>query len=259
MDRITAAAQLTEASVVVEVGPGKGALTRRLLPRVNELVAIEMDADLALALPGRVGNPANLTVLCDDARTADLGAITEGPPYKVVANLPYYAANPIVRRFLELERRPELMVVMVQREVAESMTAAPGNMSILSVATQLYAKASIVCHVPPRAFRPVPKVTSSVVKLEVFAKPPLEGAQAASFFELVRAGFSAPRKQLRNSLSHGLGVEPAEVGQLLEDAGISGTRRPGTLSIEEWQNLFGTWQASGSATQSPSVAGANLC
>jgi 16S rRNA (adenine1518-N6/adenine1519-N6)-dimethyltransferase len=133
------------------------------------------------------------------------------------------------------------MVVMVQREVARSMAAQPGEMSILSVAVQFYAQATQVCVAPPSAFRPPPKVTSAVVKLAPWAVPPVAVADPADFFTLVRAGFAAPRKQLRNSLAQGLGVAGAQASALLDSLGLDGRRRAETLSLEEWAAIYRAW------------------
>ncbi len=242
LSRIVAAAQLASEDVVVEIGPGLGSLTRRLVSQVGRVVAVELDAALAASLPQRLGHPSNLTAVAADARTVSIAALVgEDTAYKVVANLPYYAANPIVRRFLEAEARPTLLVVMVQREVAHSMTAAPGEMTMLSVATQYYAVPSLVCTVPPSAFRPPPKVTSAVVRLEPRPTPPVEVGDPAAFFALVRAGFAAPRKQLRNSLSQGLATASAEAEQCLASAELDGRRRAETLSLEEWARLYRAW------------------
>ena len=164
-----------------------------------------------------------------------------GTEYKVVANLPYYAAAPIVRRLLESECPPSVMVVMVQREVAEAMTAKPGAMTLMSVATQFYAEASVVVQVPARAFRPPPKVSSTVVKLAARATPATTVTDRDRFFALVRAGFAAPRKQLRNSLMQGSGADGDTVSGALAEAGIDGQRRPATLTIGEWGMLDAVW------------------
>ena len=177
-----------------------------------------------------------------DARTADLGV--DGP-YKVVANLPYYAANPIVRRFLEADRQPTRLVVMVQKEVALSMTASPGRMTLLSVAVQFYGSPRLVCSVPPRAFRPAPKVHSAVVCIDVQPKARRRVDDESRFFQLVRAGFAAPRKQLRNSLAQGLGLPGVESSVLLMQAEIDARRRPGTLTVDEWISLYRQMQGVG--------------
>ena len=243
LNRIVAAAELDPGDQVLEIGPGRGVLTRRLLEQAGRVVAVEMDQYLMVDLPLRLDNPSNLQVVHGDARTIDLEPLVGvDTPYKVVANLPYYAANPIVRRLLESRPKPELLVVMVQQEVAHSMLAKPGVMSILSVATQFYAKPSLVCHVPPRSFRPPPTVNSSVVRLDVRPEPAVEVSDESAFFQVVRAGFSAKRKQLRNSLSHGLGVHPTEVGELLEDLAFDGRRRAETLTLDEWALIFKGWE-----------------
>jgi 16S rRNA (adenine1518-N6/adenine1519-N6)-dimethyltransferase len=158
--------------------------------------------------------------------------------YKVVANLPYYIAAPILRHFLEASLKPSLMVVMVQKEVGQSIAAAPGDMSILGISVQLYGKPTIVDYVPAQSFYPQPKVDSAIVRIDVYPKPAVEVADIAGFFEIVKAGFSAPRKQIRNSLTLGLQVTSAEVVELLEQADIAPKRRPETLSLEEWAKLY---------------------
>ena len=235
LSRILEAADVSLEDTVVEVGPGRGFLTRELVKLVRRVVAVEIDETLAGGLATKLDNPPNLEVLTADARTADLDV--EGP-YKVVANLPYYAANPIVRRFLEMKRQPARLVVMVQKEVALSMTASPGRMTVLSVAVQFYGSPRLVCSVPPRAFRPAPKVHSAVVSIDVKPEARNRVDDESRFFQLVRAGFAAPRKQLRNSLAQGLRVDGAEASALLASADIDARRRPGTLTVEEWILLY---------------------
>lgn len=243
LNRMVASAEVSPRDLVLEIGPGPGGLTRRLVETGAQVVAIELDPRLCAELPARLGNPPNLTVVEGDARNFDLESLV-GPQtvYKVASNLPYYAANPIIRRFLEARVQPRLMVVTVQKEVAQAMTALPGQMGFLSVAVQYYATAKLVCTIPPRAFRPPPKVTSAVVRLEVRDTPPVAVADRAAFFDLVRAGFSSPRKQLRNSLAHGLGLPTASVGQTLASLDLDGSRRPATLSLEEWALVYSAWE-----------------
>ncbi len=256
LNRIAASADLSPHDLVVEVGPGRGALTRLLAPRVSRVVAVELDENLAAALPSRLGCPESLSVVAADARTVPLSRLAPAQQdYKVVANLPYYAANPIVRRFLEAGHPPRLLVVMVQREVAESMTARAGAMTLLSVATQFYAAPRLVCPVPPHAFRPSPGVASAVVRLELREQPATSVDNPTAFFGLVRAGFSAPRKQLRNSLSHGLALPGAVAGQLLADVNIDPRRRAETLTLEEWGALYRRWRTGGTASAGNTAAG----
>ena len=240
--RILDAADLSSDDVIVEIGPGRGVLTKRMVNRVNRVVAVELDGELAEALPSRLDFPVNLTCVKADARDVDLTElIAPDTSYKVVANLPYYAANPIIRRLLESEPKPDVLVVMVQQEVAKNMVAQPGDMGILSVATQFYARVKMVCSVSPKSFRPPPKVTSAVVRLDVLPAPAADVASEEGFFTVVRAGFAAPRKQLRNSLSQGLGIDPIAGGRVLEEAGIDATRRPQTLDIPEWVSIYQVW------------------
>jgi len=231
---------------VVEVGPGRGVLTRELVSRAGRVAAVEVDAELSASLSQRLGNPPNLAVLQADARSVDLESLApRGQAYKVVANLPYYAANPILRRFLEAEHKPLLMVVMVQKEVAEAIVAEPGEMSMLSVAMQFYGAPRLVCHVPPEAFNPPPEVTSSVLRIDILAEPAVEVDNANAFFKLAHAGFAAPRKQIRNSLAIGLKVAAAEVDGLLSRCGIDPARRPATLRMDEWACLYRSNAAEG--------------
>ena len=243
LGRIVAAAEVGSDDVVLEVGAGRGALTRRLVERGAQVIAIELDPNLAATLAERLGNPANLTVVEGDARKMDPGElVAPGSSYKVAGNLPYYAANPIIRRFLEAQHRPTLMVLTLQEEVARNIAAAPGKMGFLSAAVQYYASAKVVCKVPARSFRPPPKVTSAVVRLDVLPEPAVAVADGPAFLEVVKSGFRAPRKQLRNSLAQGLGAPAGAVEAVLKDAGMDGRRRPATLSLDEWSAVYNAWE-----------------
>ena len=242
--RIVSAADLSPEDTVVEVGPGRGFLTRALAEYAGSVVAVELDSALAADLTEK-GLPG-VRVVCADAREVPVEALVEeATAYKLVANLPYYAASPIVRRFLESRHRPELMVVMVQREVAQTMAAKQGKMGLLSVATQVYGRPRVVCHVPPRAFRPAPKVWSSVVRIDVYDAPAVPFDSPKGFFEVVRAGFSAPRKQVRNSLANGLGMATGESESVLAAAGIDPSRRAQTLTVAEWGQVYDARRSSG--------------
>jgi 16S rRNA (adenine1518-N6/adenine1519-N6)-dimethyltransferase len=158
-----------------------------------------------------------------------------------VANLPYYIAAAVLRRFLEAGAPPERLIIMVQAEVAESMSAAPGRMGLLAVATQFDARPRILFYVSPRAFQPRPKVRSAVVQLDVRPQPAVTVDDREAFFGLVRAGFAAPRKQLRNVLALSLALEPSAAEALLAAAAIDPQRRAQTLSLEEWARLYEAW------------------
>ena len=237
--RVLRAAELSPNDLVVEVGPGRGSLTRELAAAAGRVVAVEIDEELLIALQEKLGDRPNLRIVRADAREVPLESLVPScTPYKVVANLPYYAASPIVRRFLEATHKPRLMVFMVQREVARNMAASPGAMSVLSVMVQLYGKPRIVSYVPPKAFRPAPKVTSAIVRIDVYPEPALVLESTGEFMRLVKAGFSSRRKQIHNSLRQGLSASPQAVEEMLLRAGIDPKRRAQTLSIPEWGGLY---------------------
>jgi len=244
------AAQVSAGDCVVESGPGLGILTQQLATRVRpaqepenaaeragQVIAVEIDPELSESLAAHMG--PSVRVVTADARKVDIPQLVEGcSGYKVVGNLPYYAANPMVRRFLESPCKPSVMVVMVQREVAHQMAAAPGKMSLLSVGVQVYGRPTIVRTVPPKVFYPRPKVTSAIVRIDVYPQPVLPVDEVDAFFRVVRAGFSAPRKQLRNSLAHGLKIPESQAGTLLQAGDIDPRRRAQTVSLEEWERLY---------------------
>lgn len=238
--RIVAAATIGPDDGVLEIGPGRGALTRFLVERASRVVAVELDDVLAAELPDRIGETITLTVVQQDALEFDPGTHFSDP-YKLVANLPYYVATPLVRRFLTIQQRPSELIVMVQREVADNMTARPGKMGLLSVMVQVYASARVLFSVPPKAFRPQPKVASAVVRLEPRAENAVSVDDPDSFISFVTAGFRAPRKQIHNSLGLGLKGQTQAIASALLDARIDGTRRPATLSLEEWGELYSAW------------------
>ncbi|MDY6911770.1 MAG: 16S rRNA (adenine(1518)-N(6)/adenine(1519)-N(6))-dimethyltransferase RsmA [Chloroflexota bacterium] len=237
------AAELSPEDVVIEVGPGLGVLTEKLAESVKRVVAIEIDPQITSALNKRFSKLSNITVLNTDVLRFSPSDYFKSEldsrafKYKLVANLPYYVAAPTIRHFLEAELKPHRMVVMVQKEVAESIAAVPGKMSILGVSVQFYGKPSIVDYVPAGSFYPAPKVNSAIVRIDVYDRPVVE-VETEGFFRVVRAGFSSPRKQLRNALAQGLSVEPTIASGLLDEAGILSQRRAETLNLEEWARLY---------------------
>jgi 16S rRNA (adenine1518-N6/adenine1519-N6)-dimethyltransferase len=237
LKKILSAAELTPDDTVIEVGPGLGILTQELVKSASRVIAIEVDPHLAESLQSKLSNFPNLTVLNADILELDPSELAKNSDYKVVANLPYYIAAPILRHFLEASLKPKLMVVMVQKEVAQSMVAGPGDMSILGISVQLYGKPSIVDYVPAESFYPQPKVDSAIVRIDVYSEPAVAVTDIAGFFDIVRAGFSTPRKQIRNSLAIGLDRPSAEVSDILKGAEIDPRRRPETLSLDEWARL----------------------
>ena len=247
LERIIAAADLTREDVVVEVGPGPGALTERLAQESGHVVAVELDPRMVALLRERLAGAANVHVIEQDILQVniphlllDLGLFSSPSKvaYKIVANLPYYITSAVLRHVLESDPPPRLVVVTVQREVAQRIVAGPGAMSLLAVSVQFYGRPRIVAHIPAGAFYPAPKVDSAVVRIDVGAEPPVAVEDVEGFFEVVRAGFGQRRKQLKNALAHGLHRPMQEIVAAMEKAGIDPSRRAQTLSVEEWAALY---------------------
>ncbi|MGC8779396.1 MAG: 16S rRNA (adenine(1518)-N(6)/adenine(1519)-N(6))-dimethyltransferase RsmA [Anaerolineae bacterium] len=245
--RIVAAAGLTPEDVVLEVGPGPGVLTELIAQQAGRVVAVELDDRLIPFLRERFADRLHVTIVHGDILTVDIGHWLFGiredaqyPPnaqYKVIANLPYYITSAAIRRLLESIPPPELLVLTVQREVAERMVAAPPQMSLLALGVQFYCTAQIVGRIPAGAFFPRPKVDSAVVRLVRREQPAVPDIAAEAFFRVARAGFGQPRKQLRNALVAGLGVQPDDAERWLAAAGIAPQRRAETLTLAEWGKL----------------------
>ena len=237
---IAEAAELTSDDVVLEIGPGLGTLTSRLLARANSVTAVEFDADLARKLPGQFPGK-KLTVVNQDILQFNLNQLPKD--YKVVANVPYYITSKIVEKLMTAENKPSIAVLLVQKEVAERIAADPGNMSVLSVSVQIFAEAELDIEVPRQFFTPPPKVDSQVVVLRMRNNPLITPEDQRDFFRIVKAGFSAKRKKLRSSLSGGLGIDKGMAEELLKNAGISPDARAEDLAIEDWRRLLKEWRA----------------
>jgi 16S rRNA (adenine1518-N6/adenine1519-N6)-dimethyltransferase len=239
------AAELSPTDTVIEVGPGLGVLTRELAGQAGWVITIELDGRLADALKKSLDSFDNVVVINQDVLGTNprelLQTRAEFPevlrPYKVVANLPYYITSPVLRHFLEASVKPETMIVMVQKEVAEAIVAGPGQRSLLSISVQFYGKPGIVGYVPASAFYPPPEVDSAVLKIDVYSRPPVD-VDEEGFFRLVRAGFTAARKQAVNSLAQGMQMPKDDVLKLLEKAEIVPQRRAETFTLEEWAKLW---------------------
>ena len=209
------------------------------------MFTIELDTKLAAILKRTLSSFSNVTVVNEDILKVDPARLLQTETgvssplgYKVVANLPYYITSAVLRHFLEASLKPGLIVVMVQKEVAQAITSAPGEMSVLSVSVQFYGRPETVSYVPATAFYPPPEVDSAILKITVYPAPVVDVSSTEDFFRLVRAGFSTARKQLVNSLSKGLDLPKPEALSLLERAGISPQRRAETLTLEEWAELL---------------------
>ncbi len=234
LDGIADAAQLTPTDVVLEIGPGPGALTRRLVKVAKQVVAVELDSYQAAALPAAVPDK-NLQVVQQDILQFDLNSLPAG--YKVVANIPYYLTSNLIRVLAESANPPALAVLLIQKEVAERLAAKPGATSLLSISAQFYFEVAVDQIVKAEAFTPPPKVDSQVVVLRHRATP-LFDVDTKLFFQIVKAGFSMRRKTLLNSLSGGLQLSKDDTAALLTRAGIAPTLRAQALSLDDWYRLY---------------------
>ncbi|MDY2637990.1 MAG: 16S rRNA (adenine(1518)-N(6)/adenine(1519)-N(6))-dimethyltransferase RsmA [Phascolarctobacterium sp.] len=236
--QIVAAAELSEADTVLEVGPGIGTLTQGLAESKAQVVAVELDTRLLPVLATTLEGYDNVHVVHGDILKVNIMEEVGVPNFKVCANLPYYITTPIIFALLEKRLPMERLVAMVQKEVAERMAAQPGgkDYGALSVAIQYYTEPEIAFIVPPTSFIPAPAVDSAVIVCKRREKPPVEVCDEALFFRVVKAAFSLRRKMLNNSLKN-MGIKSEQVAKWLELAGVDGKRRAETLSLEDFAKL----------------------
>ncbi|HXF83285.1 MAG TPA: 16S rRNA (adenine(1518)-N(6)/adenine(1519)-N(6))-dimethyltransferase RsmA, partial [bacterium] len=238
LDRLLDLAALSGREGVLEIGAGVGTLTAALAPLAARVTAIEFDRALLPALRDTTAPLANVTVIQGDALALDLAALAAGlpAPRRVVSNLPYNIAAPLILRLLERRLGFDRLVLTVQREVAERLAAPPASRSYgaLSVAVQYRATVALAMRVPPAAFYPRPEVESAIVLLEVRERPPVAVADEAWFFRVVRAAFAQRRKTLRNAVAGALAVPPATVEAAARTAGIDPRRRGETLTLDDF-------------------------
>lgn len=228
---------------VLEVGPGIGVLTRELARRAARVVAVEVDNRLPPLLAETLAGYDNVEIVMQDILKVDIAALIRekfaGMPVAVCANLPYYITSPILMRLLEEKLPIRQITVMVQKEAAERICAAPGTRQAgaISYAVAYYAKPQVLFSVQPGSFYPPPKVTSAVIRLEVHPEPPVPVPDEAAYFRLVRAAFGQRRKTAANAISAGLGLSKAQVTAAMEQAGLPATARPEQLTLEQFAAL----------------------
>ena len=252
LERIVESAQISSTDVVVEIGPGTGLLTKVLSGKAERVISLEVDSDLMPSLLKQFPLSSNVSIIHQDILKADLMEIINSssnftpPPtpssskegrnsYKVVANIPYYITAPIIQYLLELPVPPKMIVLMIQKEVAERITAKVGDMSILAVSVQYYADPELLFMVSKNAFDPVPKVDSAVVR--IIPRRTFNKEQDKLFFRVVKTGFSARRKTLINNLSSGFHLSKEDVAQKLAQIGLDANIRAQALSIDDWKRL----------------------
>jgi len=229
------AADIGPDDTVLEIGPGPGALTAKLVERAKKVIAVEFDWELARDLPKRVPAP-NLEVRNADILKFDLTSLPVG--YKVAANIPYYLTSNLLRVLCESSNPFSTAALLIQKEVAQRVCAQPGDTSLLSISVQFYCQASLDKLVPAELFTPPPKVDSQILRLQYRAEPLFAGIDNKQFFRIVKAGFAQRRKTLLNSLSAGLHMDRGQTETILLAAGIQPTTRAQNLSLEQWHVLY---------------------
>jgi 16S rRNA (adenine1518-N6/adenine1519-N6)-dimethyltransferase len=238
LEAIVDAAEITKEDKIVEVGPGMGVLTRELCKKAKEVLALEFDKAMIAIIKTSCIKHTNLQVENVDVLKFDTSGLG---CYKVVANLPYYITSAVIRLFLESRNKPEEMVLLIQREVAERICAKPSRMSILAVSVQFYGNPQVIDIVPRTSFFPAPKVDSAIIKIKVYRKP-LFDVDSQLFFRIVKAGFGEKRKQLTNSLTGGLGLNKEMTDQILTEAKVNPMARAESLAMIDWYNLYNAYQ-----------------
>lgn len=236
--RIVDAAGIQPGDLVVEIGPGLGALTGLLAERAGEVLAIELDQTLIPHLQTQLAGKANVRIIHADALKVDYAELCAGRSVRIVANLPYYITSHAIRVLLESAIDWRSIVLTVQLEVAQRVTAKPPNMSTLAVSVQYYGVPELLFRLPPSAFYPQPEVDSATLRIN-----PLQvrrNIPAAEFFLWVKAGFSEPRKQLRNTIAKKMGISKGVTEDILIKSGITPERRPESITMQEWFDLVQT-------------------
>ncbi len=237
LQKIVAAADIAPQETVLEIGAGTGTLTQALLGGGAPVIAVETDARLLPLLRAALPETPQLRLLHADVLTLDLAALLAPHPWLCVANLPYYITGAILRHLLQCRHRARCLVLTLQLEVAQRLVAGPGDLGLLAVSVQFYGRPRIVGRLRPAAFWPRPEVDSAVIRIDLHPEPTLDVPDEATFFRVLRAGFSQRRKQLRNALGSGLGIPAAAAADLLAAANIDPRRRAQTLALEEWAAL----------------------
>lgn len=236
-EKIADSAGLSSHDNVLEIGPGKGILTKYLVKKAGKFLAVEIDINLAKSLDSRSrGNDKKkVRVIEGDILKINLPKLIEENNfrnYKVVANLPYYITSKIIRLLLETKYPPSEMILMVQKEVGERIVALDKKESILSISVKFYAEPEILFYVSKEKFNPVPEVDSAVIKIK--RKKNVPKVDTRKFFSLVRAGFSAKRKMLVNNLSSSFHIPKTELLEWMKKAGLEPGVRAEKLTLEEW-------------------------
>ncbi|MEZ4180002.1 MAG: 16S rRNA (adenine(1518)-N(6)/adenine(1519)-N(6))-dimethyltransferase RsmA [Candidatus Doudnabacteria bacterium] len=235
--RMIEAINLNQDDKVVEVGPGIGNLTRILLENSQQVLAIEKDKQFIPVLEDYKKNFSNLDYVLADVLKYDFVKHLSQQPYKVVANIPYYVTGKIIQLFMQAQVKPQAMSLLMQKEVAQNLTAKPGKLNLLALSVQLFADTELIEIVPAGKFFPAPKVDSAAVAIILHKEPKYKVEDLEGLFKLWKACFAGKRKQIHNTLVNNFGLTKTQALEALEKAKILETARPQHLTIEQWLDL----------------------
>ena len=237
LTRAINAAELSGEEEVLEIGAGLGSLTYLLAQTCASVTAVEIDPRMLAPLSEALKPFANVRIVQGDILELDPASLVSQENYVVVANIPYYITSAIIRRLLEANPKPSRVILTIQKEVAQRITARDGKMSLLSLSVFVFGEPTIAGTIPAGSFFPAPDVDSAVLVIRLYPEPLIPADKLDRFFRLAHAGFGQKRKTLRNSLSSGLSLPAAEVEARLLEAQIEPSRRAETLTIAEWARL----------------------
>ena len=237
LERVMQAAELDPQDTVLEIGAGIGTLTVRLAREVRRVTAVEIDRRLIEPLLEGVRAFPSVRVLQGDVLKLDLADLMQGEPFRVVANIPYQITSHLLRILMEMPQGPDRVVLTLQAEVVDRVTAQAGEMSLLALSVQVYGRARRAAHIPAGAFFPAPDVDSAILRIDRHLRPAVAPELIPGMFRVARAGFQQRRKQLHNALSAGLGLGAAEVSALLERAAVRPEARAQELTLADWERL----------------------
>lgn len=233
LQKIVQAAEIEESDCIVEVGPGLGILTKKLAVQAKKVITIELDKSLESLLKNELFKFSNIELKNMDALKFD-------PPkenYKVVANIPYNITSPLISHFLESERRPDKIVLLIQKEVAEKICAKAGKLNVIAIHVQIFGTPKIISKVPAESFFPAPKVDSAVIYIDMYKNPLVKKENLKNFFKIVHAGFSHRRKTIINALERKLDTDRSTIKSALKKCNISENARAQHLKIDDWSCL----------------------
>ena len=239
-DRIVDSANIKKEDTVLEVGPGLGFLTLKLGQKAKKVLAVELDTKIFqfLQVMLQTQKIENIKVFNNDILQAKGDKFSKMGKYKIVSNLPYNITSVFLRKFLSLSNKPELIVLMLQKEVAQRIVAQAPDMSLLSASVQFYAQAEILFEVNRDKFYPAPEVDSAVIRIKTIANRLKNYEEEKKFFSILKIGFSAKRKMLKNNLSLGLKIDIKEIENILNQVGLDSKVRAEELTIDNWLNIY---------------------